>query len=472
MKIVHPYIPNSVPHIQEEMLKEIGVGSIDDFFKCIPDELQLKKPLDLPPPLRSEAELKRYFERIMARNATTSGNISFLGGGCWNHHVPAICDEINQRGEFLTAYAGEPYEDHGRFQALFEYTSMMAELVDMDVVNVPTYDGAQAAATAVRMCCRITKKKNVLAAENIHPETRAVMENYCHPDLSLQTVPCDRRTGCLDIDRLQKLTSSETAALYFEYPSFLGTLDPRGKEISEIMHGAGALLVTGTDPSALGFLAPPSQFGADIVCGDIQPLGMHQYFGGGRGGFIAVRDDPGFIREYPSRLFGVAPTTHGEWGFGDVAWERTSFAERENAKEYVGTAAALWGITAGVYLALMGPQGMRELGGDIFARCRYLMEKMGALPGVEIPYATSAHFKEFVVSFDKTGKTVASINKELLKQNIFGGFHIGTPPLGMPDGKRSTDKSDLKECALYSVTEIISQKDMDTLIAALEKILA
>ena len=456
---VYPYIPNSVPEVQREMLREIGARDVDEFFAGIPEPLRFKEELAVPEALLSEAELKRHVERVLARNRSTSENISFLGGGCWNHHVPAVCDEINQRSEFLTAYAGEPYEDHGRFQALFEYTSMMAELLDMDVVNVPTYDGAQAAATSIRMCSRITGRKEVLVAGNIHPETLAVIKNYCRPDLSVAVVPYDEKTGCLDLGRLKELISSTTAVFYYENTSFIGTIEPMGAEVAELMHGNGALLTVGVDPSSMGFLNPPSRFGADLLCGDVQPLGMHQYFGGGRGGFIAVRDDEAFIREYPSRLFGIAPTTHREWGFGDVAWERTSFADREHAKEFVGTAAALWGITAGVYLALMGPEGMKELGENVFMRCRYLMDRMSALPGVVLPHAGSAHFKEFLVDFRSTGKSVESVNKALLERGIFGGFSVERyfPGCG--------------ECALYSVTEALSQQDMDTLVAALGEIL-
>jgi len=158
-KMVHPYIPNSDPRIQEEMLGAIGVSSIDEFYKCIPEELRVKGMLNLPEALPAEWDLKRHVEGMMQENVSCRDFLSFLGGGCWQHHVPAVCDEINGRSEFLTAYAGEPYEDHGRFQALFEYASMMAELVDMDVVNVPTYDGSQAAATSLRMASRITGRK-------------------------------------------------------------------------------------------------------------------------------------------------------------------------------------------------------------------------------------------------------------------------------------------------------------------------
>ena len=164
---VHPYIPNSSPAVKAEMLKEIGVKTIDELYADIPENLRFKRELNLPEPLPSEYALKRHIEEILSKNQTCKDNTSFLGGGCWQHYVPAVCDEINQRSEFLTAYAGEPYEDHGRFQALFEYQSLMAELLDMDVVNVPTYDWCQAASTSVRMAARITGRNKVLVSDTV-----------------------------------------------------------------------------------------------------------------------------------------------------------------------------------------------------------------------------------------------------------------------------------------------------------------
>jgi glycine dehydrogenase subunit 1 len=161
---VHPYIPNSVPEVKMKMLKEIGVKNIEELYQDIPEKLRFKGALKLPEALPSEYALKKHMEDILSRNQSCKENISFLGAGCWQHYVPAICDEINQRSEFLTAYAGEPYEDHGRFQALFEYESLMGELLDLDVVNVPTYDWAQAASTTVRMAGRITGRKEILVS--------------------------------------------------------------------------------------------------------------------------------------------------------------------------------------------------------------------------------------------------------------------------------------------------------------------
>jgi glycine dehydrogenase subunit 1 len=207
-------------------------------------------------------------------------------------------------------------------------------------------------------------------------------------------------------------------------------------------------------------LTPPAQYGADIVCGDIQPLGMHQLFGGGQAGFIATRDEERFVMEFPSRLFGITKTAvEGEWGFGDVAYERTSFAVREEGKEFVGTAAALWGITAGVYLALMGPSGMQEIGQTILQKSQYAAKKIGEIKKIRAPKFNSTGFKEFVVDFSGTGKSVEQINKALLEKGIFGGKDLSAEFPGLPN------------CALYCVTEVHKQEDIDKLVAALGEIL-
>ena len=457
---VYPYIPNSVPKVKAQMLREVGAESADDFFAEIPGELRLKEDLNLPEPLPSEHALKRHVEGILAQNRAASEVLSFLGAGCWQHHVPAVCDEINQRSEFLTAYAGEPYDDHGRFQALFEYTSMMGELLNMDVVNVPTYDGFQACATALRMAARITRRNEVLAARSLSAGRLSKLRDYLSPDIRLRLIDFDGQTGQLALGSLNRMISSRTAAVYFENPSYLGFLETSGDEISRIAHENGALSVVGVNPVSLGVLLPPADYGADIACGDIQPLCMHMQFGGGQAGFIATRDEERFVMEYPSRLFGITSTrVAGEYGFGDVAYERTSFALREEGKEWVGTAAALWGITAGAYLALMGPQGMTDLGEGILARAGYAMQMLAAVDGIQAPLFNSPHFGEFVVNFDATGKTVAEIHRALLPHGIFGGKDL------------SIEFPEFGQSALYSVTEIHTRADLDRLAGALEEVI-
>jgi glycine dehydrogenase subunit 1 len=457
--VVYPYIPNSVPDVKERMLKEVGAESVDEFYEDVPDNLRLKKPLNMPPPLLSEYALKRHIEGVLTKNGTCGEFLNFLGAGCYQHHVPAVCDEVNQRGEFLTAYAGEPYDDHGRFQALFEYTSLMGELLNMDVVNVPTYDGFQAAATSIRMAARITGRRQVLCAGTMSPGKLSKIRDYCKPDLEIVLVGYDPGTGGVDLEMLRSEISDGTAAVYFENPSYLGFIETRGEKISRIAHERGALCLADVDPMSLGVLTPPVDYGADIVCGDIQPLGMHMQFGGGQAGFIATRDEEKYVMEYPSRLFGIAPTrVKGEYGFGDVAYDRTSFAVREEGKEWVGTAAALWGITAGVYLALMGPQGMAEIGEGILLRSRYAMEEMDKLDGVKAPVFAAPHFREFVVNFDGTGKTVAEINQALLSGGIFGGKDL------------TGEFPQLGNSALYCVTEVHTKEDIDTLVGVLREV--
>jgi glycine dehydrogenase subunit 1 len=457
----HPYIPNSVPRVKAEMLREIRAGSVEELYEEIPEALRFRGGLGLPPPLVSEQELKSHVEGLLRRNTSCADATSFLGAGCYDHYVPAVCDEIAGRSEFLTAYAGEPYEDFGRFQTLWEYQSLMAELLDVDICNVPTYDGHQAAATSLRMAGRYTGRLRALVAGNVNPDRLRAIRNYCEPVLEIVTVPFDPVSGQLPLVALKAALDDTVAAVYLEYPNFLGVLETQGRELADLAHADGALLVVGTDPGALGVLASPSSFGADILCGDIQVLGNAMSFGGGLGGFIATRDEERLVMEYPSRLFGVTTTSEpGERGFGDVAYDRTSFAHREKGKEFVGTAAALHGITAAVYLALMGPRGMEDLGVHLLQKAQYLGRKLAAVPGVKAPALAGPHFKEFVVDFGGTGLTVAQINEALLREGIFGGLDLGGP---FPD---------LGECALWCVTEQVSQAEIDRTCEVLARIIA
>lgn len=449
--VVHPYIPNTVPEVKEEMMREIGVDNMEDLYKGIPEELRFREKMDIPEAL-SEYELRRHMEKTMNKNISTTDALSFMGGGCWPHFVPAVCDEVNSRAEFLTAYAGDEYEDHGRFQALFEYQSLMAELVDMDVVNVPTFDWGQAAATSIRMASRMTGRNEALLPKTISPERLKIIKNYCSPDITCIMVDYCNESGQLNLEDLQKKISDRTAAVYFENPSFLGFIETSGQKISSIAKKHGAVTITGVDPSSLGIMESPANYGADIVCGELQPLGIHMQYGGGQSGFIATRDDIEYIQEFPSRLFGVGPTKkEGEYAFGDVFYDRTSFAKREKGKESVGTQTSLWAITAGVYLALMGPEGMRELGQTIMQRSQYAIKELEKINGITASRFGNVNFKEFVVDFNKTGKTIKELNKRLQEKGIFGGIDL------------SKDFPELGECALYCVTEVHMKEDIDQL---------
>lgn len=457
---VFPYIPNSAPGVKREMLDYVGANRAGDFFQDVPDKLRLTGLLDLPDRCRSEYELKRHIGQILNSNSSVDENLSFLGAGCYQHHVPAVCDEVNQRSEFLTAYAGEPYDDHGRFQALFEYASMMGDLLEMDVVNVPTYDGFQAAATAIRMAARITGRNEILVGRTVNPSKLSKMRDYCKPDLGIGIIDYMVESGQLDIKHLSTVISDKTAAVYIDNPNYLGVIETGGSQLADIAHNTGALFISGANPITLGVLTPPVGYGADIACGDIQPLGMHMQCGGGQAGFIATADNPRFVMEYPSRLFGIAPTrVPGEYGFGDVAYERTSFAKREGGKEWVGTAAALWGITAGVYLALMGPQGMADIGETIMTRTRYAMQVLQKIPGIEVMFHQSPHFEEFVVNFDRAGMSVNEVNDGLLVHKIVGGKDL------------AIDYPELGQSAIFSVTEVHGKRDIDRLSEALMEVI-
>ena len=442
---VHPYIPNTAPDVKQAMLDAVGAASVEDFYADVPEKLRLRRLLDVPAPLPAEQDLARHVRSILAKNRSTEERLSFLGAGTYNHYVPAVVDEVIRRSEFLTAYAGEPYEDHGRFQALFEYQSLMAELLAMDVVNVPTYDGYQATATGLAMAGRLTGRRRVLALSDVLPEKLSKAHDYTRTGLDIELIPT--ADGTADLVALQSRLDDEVAAVWIETPSATGAVETQLVAISEAAHAVGAIVVVGTDPIGYGVLTPPAMQGADIVTGDIQSLGLHQWFGGAHAGFIAVHDDPRFVMEMPSRLFGLESTdVPGEYGFGDVAYERTSFAQREEGKEWVGTAAALWGIATGVYLALMGPAGMAELGELLLARTRYAQQKLAAIPGVALG-DTALHLREFTVRF--AGVRAADIVTALRAQGLEPGVVV--------------DEQTLLVC----VTDATSAADIDRLAAAL-----
>nr|WP_306427965.1 MULTISPECIES: aminomethyl-transferring glycine dehydrogenase subunit GcvPA [unclassified Brevibacterium] len=417
---VHPYIPNSAAGVKREMLDAIGVDSVEDLLSVIPEKLRRDRDLDLPPALVAESDLDRHMTRVLGANRPAADAISFLGSGTYHHYVPAVCSEVNSRAEFLTAYAGEAYEDHGKWQAIFEYTSLMADLLEMDVVNVPTYDGYQALATALRMAVRITGRSRVLVPATLEAAKRERIDAFLAGVAQPVTVPCDPESGTLDTGFITAQLDDTVAAVLVETPNYRGCIETDAPDIARSAHAAGALLVCATDPISLGYLPAPASWGADIVCGDIQSLGLGMHFGGANGGFIATHDDERFVYEFPSRLFGLASTrVDGELGFVDVAYERTSLAMRDQGVEWVGTAAALWGITAAVYLAQLGPAGMAELGRTIAANTRFAITRIEQVPGVRVVDAGHPHWREFLIEY--AGHDAVEVNAALLAAGIHGG---------------------------------------------------
>jgi glycine dehydrogenase subunit 1 len=461
VRTAHPYIPNSAPETRAEMLATIGVDRADDLYDGIPAELELGRPLNLPPALPSERDLRRHVQGLLARNTHCGEALSFLGGGVWQHDIPAVCDEINSRAEFLTAYGGDTYADLGKYQAIFEFQSMIGELVGFDMVSAPVYDWAGATTSALMMAGRITGRRTVLIAGSVSVEKRAHLANVAAAQLNPVVVELDPSTGLMDLNRLEALIDDSVAAVYIENPSALGVIEEQAEAIGAIAHRHGALFVVGVDAISLGVLAPPAEYGADLVAGEAQGLGVHMHYSGGLIGFIASRDEPRFLAEYPYLMVSIAPgTVEGEIGFGWSTMERTSYDKREHARDYAGTTQWLWGITAAVYLSLLGPAGLRELGEGIIQRSHYAMQRLSEIPGVRAPRFRAAHFKEFVVDLNETGRTVAEINRGLRERGIFGGHDL------------SRAHPELGQSALYCVTEVHTQAGLDRLAGTLREVLA
>lgn len=463
-QIVYPYIPNSVPEVKEEMMKVIGINDPMELYEReIPEELRFKGEMHFPEPIYDEYSIKRHTEELLNKNKNAKDYLCFIGAGCAPHFVPAVCDEINGRGEFLTAYVGESIADHGKWQAFFEYTSLMAELCDMDVLSIPMYDGPAAASSSIRMANRINGRGTVLVPERINPETMQIMKNYMNsmpePDIKIVTLKCDA-AGLVDVADLKSKISSDVCAVFIENPTYLGSVEVKAEEIGKIAKAAGAEFIVYTDPISLGVMEAPANYGATITCGDFHTLGLHLGAGGCQGGFIATFDDMKYISEFKDLMFGISETiVEGEYGFGEVLFDRTSYGSRDKANEFTGTSTGLWAITAGVYLAIMGPQGMEEVGTTIMQRSQYAAKKISEIPGVEVKMP-GPFFKEFVVNFDMTGKTVAQINQALLGYKILGGKDL------------SFDFADMGQSALFCVTEVHTQADIDKLVYALKGIVS
>jgi glycine dehydrogenase subunit 1 len=460
----HPFMPNSVPAIKQELMAGLGIRTIEELFAQIPADHRLAAPLKLPSSLSAESELNRHMLGILGKNRSCEDALSFLGGGCWQHHVPAICDEIIRRSEFLTPVWGTASSDLGRNQAWFEFTSQLGELLDLDLVALPVYSWGCAAGHAIRMAARITKRRKVLIPHFLDPERRSVIANYCEPrqmasHIAMVEVAADPDTGQLNLADLRSQLSDDVAAVYFENPGYLGQIESQAEEICAMARAAGAQAVVGVDPVSLGILAPPGSYGADIVVGSIQPLGIHMNCGGGLGGFMASRDEPRYAYEYPTLLISIAQSTHGEYGFGMALMHQCSYGSREEGKDWTGNSTYLWAIASAVYMSALGPEGFRELGEAVIQRAHYAAKLLAGINGITIAKRTG-FFKEFVVNFDGTGKTVAQVNAALLKHDIFGGLDL------------SRQFPELGNSALYCVTEVHAVEDLQRLAQNLAEVCA
>jgi glycine dehydrogenase subunit 1 len=411
----------------------------------------------------SEHNLRQHVETLLSKNKNINNMPTFLGAGCWSHCVPAAVDNIVQRTEFLTSYTPyQPEISQGILQAMFEYQSLICELTAMDVANSSVYDWASALGEAVRMAARLNKRTEVLMPKIIHPERLATLQTYVEPlGLDIKSVGYDQITGLLNLDELKQKCSDKTAAVYVENPSYLGFIETQVEEIAEITHNNNALFIVGVDPTSLGVLRPPGEYQADIVIGEGQPLGNHLNYGGPLLGVFACRDETRSIHQMPGRIIGLTTTLDGKKpGFCMALQTREQHIRRERATSNICTNEALCALTSAVYLTLLGPQGLKELGETIMTRTRYTMHLLSEIRGVKTPIFESPHFKEFTVNFDKTSKSVKSVHQALLKRHKING------------GKTITlEFPELGETALYCVTEVHSKNEIDRLAEALKNVL-
>lgn len=461
----HPWMALSAPGVIDQMLAEIGAASVEELFEQIPQDHYRKTPLDLPPALTSEMELRRDLVTRLKQNESCEDNLSFLGAGVWQHHVPAIVDEIVGRTEFATNVWGSYQSDHGRNQTWFEFSSQLGALLNLDVVQLPVYSWGCATGHAIRMAARLTGRKKVLVPQLSDPERLSVIRTYCQPPemqshIEVVTVAADPTSGRFDLADLKSKLGTDVAAVYFENPAYLGTIETEAAEIARLARAAGAETIVGVDPVSLGVMTAPGDYGADIVTGPVQPLGVHMQCGGGAGGFIASRDEEPYVRAYNGFLVSIADTLEdGQYGFGLACAHQNSYGMREEGNDWTGNSTYLWAIAGAVYMSLLGPQGFAELGRLIVSRARYAAKLLADVPGVRVIWPDT-HFKEFVVNFDATGKTVAEINDALRAKGIFGGKDVSGEGLG------------LGQAALHCVTEIHTVDDIHRLTDTLKEVLS
>lgn len=458
MSKIHPYLPNSVPEIKQKMMEKIGISSIAELYSDIPENLLFKGELDIPGP-HSEAEVKQHVSGLLEQN-TTLATTPFLGGGVWPHYVPSIVDEVIHRAEFLTSYTPyQPEISQGILQAIFEYQSLICELVGMEVSNSSLYDWATGVGEAGLMCSRITRRKKLLVPDIMSPERLSVLKIYTEPaGITIDYVGHDETTGLLDLEDLKAKADAETAMVYIENPSYLGFAETQVNAIGEIAHDNKALFVVGVDPTSLGVLKAPGDYGADIVIGEGQPLGNHMSYGGPLLGIMACSHENKIIRQLPGRIIGITETLKDQrQAYVMTLATREQHIRREKATSNICSNEALNAVAAGVYLSLMGPQGMKDLGELIMSKSKYAQDKIGALPGVTAPVFDGFHFKEFTVNFKY--KSLKEVNSALSAANIQAGIPLNK---SFPD---------MGESALYCVTEMHSKKDIDLLVSVLKEAL-
>jgi len=434
------------PHTEEEiqaMLERVGAGSLEDLYRHLPKEV-LNPEISLPEPLPEWAVLEEL-KRLAGKNKPAFK--AFLGGGVRGHHTPPVVQALAGRGEFLTAYTPyQPEVSQGVLQATFEYQTMIAELTGLEVANASMYDGATALAEGVLLALRETGRMEVWVSQGVHPEYRQVLLTYLEAvGASLRTLPLEGgRTPAVEVPE-------GVGAVVAQNPNFLGALEDLAP-LAEAAHRAGALLVAVADPLSLGVLKPPGAYGADIAVGDGQTLGLPMGFGGPHFGYLATKK--AFVRQMPGRLVSETVDAEGKRGYILTLQAREQYIRRAKAKSNITTNAQLTALMGAMYLAALGPEGLKEVALSGVAMAHRLWELLLEIPGVE-PFTPEPFFNEFVLRLPKEPQTV----REALAAR---GFHAATP----------VPKEYGENLALFAATELHREEDLLALQAAMREVLA
>ena len=429
------YIPNTLDE-QAGMLASLGVSSIDDLFADIPEEHR-NPPLRLPDPL-PELEIQRELGALAGRNRALGSGPSFLGAGAYHHFIPAIVKSLVTRGEFITAYT--PYQaeaSQGTLQVIYEFQTLICNLYGMEVANAGMYDGATSLAEAALMACRVTRRERVAVLDTVSPAYRAVIEAYCLPQ-NLEVATVSDTSGVNDA----------TACLIVQYANFYGSIEDLGGQVAAA-HNAGALAVVSCDPIGVGMFQPPGHYGADIVTGEGQPLGIPPSYGGPYVGLFSTKQE--YIRQMPSRLSGRTVDRNGETGYVLTLQTREQHIRRERATSNICTNEALYALASTIYLAALGKSGLRQVAELCYQKAQYAASQIGALPGYSVANG-GTFFREFVA---QCPAPPAEINRRLMEQNILGGLDVSDRyPNGM----------------LLCVTEMNTRDEIDQLVGELSEI--
>ncbi len=437
------YIPCSESD-RKEMLAAMGLDSIDQLFTGIPERLRLRRLLDIPAAL-TEPELLAYFQKAADANATN--HTSFLGAGVYRHHIPVIVDALISRSEFYTAYT--PYQAEiaqGTLQAIFEFQTYMTQLTGMDVANASLYDGSTAVTEAILMAHRITQRNRLLVARTVHPQYRAVMTTYAkNLGLDIQLIDYTS-SGRLDASQLEAALDDTVAGVVVQSPNFFGTIEDTSA-IAALAQARGALAIVNVcEALSLGILKPPQD--ADIVVGEAQSFGVPMSFGGPHVGFLATRDR--FVRQMPGRLVGQGKDQQGRRAFVLTLSTREQHIRREKATSNICTNQSLCALMATIYLAALGPRGLRSAAEQNIQKTDYAIRQIRERTPHEILFPAS-RFNEFVVRL----KGAESRQQKLKEQNIVPGLAL------------APFYPELTNSILVCVTETATREQIDALIEAL-----